>query len=30
MKKSREAPTKKRIQTKADKDFFKDTDIVIV
>jgi len=28
MKKSREAPAKKKIQAKADKDFFKDTDIV--
>ena len=28
MKKNRKAPTKKRIQTKAGKDFFKDTDIV--
>ena len=28
MGKNRKAPTKKRIQTKADKDFFKDTDIV--
>ena len=28
MKKSREAPAKKKIKAKADKDFFKDTDIV--
>ena len=28
MKKSREAPAKKKIQAKAGKDFFKDTDIV--
>lgn len=28
MKKSREAPAKKKVKVKADKDLFKDTDIV--